>query len=202
MSSAATEPRSGPGRPSSGADERILAATLEVLERDGYAGLTTAKVATRSGHNKALISYHFGNKKGLVSEVTRRVGEQLSLELLDAVGEPKNIEQLAQRLVDGIWGYLDRHEGQARIYFDLASQSMVDPEIREISSGVKDGHRAILRDLLGRLEDAPPPAKRDAAVIYLVAALEGLALERLDRGQGNVDEAAQMFVRSAAAALG
>ena len=55
----------GPGRPSSGARERLLEAGLEVLKSDGYAGLTIAKVAARAGQNKALISYHFGSKQGL-----------------------------------------------------------------------------------------------------------------------------------------
>ena len=49
-------PRPGPGRPSTGARERILAAGLEVLKSEGYAGLTMAKVAARSGQNKALIA--------------------------------------------------------------------------------------------------------------------------------------------------
>ena len=43
----------------------------EVLKRDGYAGLTTAKVAAASGQNKALISYYFGSKQGLVAAVAR-----------------------------------------------------------------------------------------------------------------------------------
>jgi AcrR family transcriptional regulator len=50
--SAATETptRSGrPGRPSTGARERILEGAIEVLKADGYAGLTIAKVATEAG---------------------------------------------------------------------------------------------------------------------------------------------------------
>src|SRR5690606_15555159 len=96
-------PRPGPGRPPSGADERIVQAALDVLETDGYAGLTTAKVAARSGHNKALIAYHFGSKQGLVAEVSRRVGAQFSNELLSEIGTPTTIEQLARELVDATW---------------------------------------------------------------------------------------------------
>jgi AcrR family transcriptional regulator len=73
-----TAPRPGPGRPSSGARERILAAGLEVLKSDGYAGLTTAKVAARAGQNKALIGYHYGSKQGLVAAVAREVTEEIT----------------------------------------------------------------------------------------------------------------------------
>ena len=69
--SGSPSPRQGPGRPSTGARERILAAGLETLLADGYAGLTTAKVAVRAGESKALIAYHFGSKQGLVARPPR-----------------------------------------------------------------------------------------------------------------------------------
>ena len=79
VSEAEPEPaRPGPGRPSSGARERILEAALDVLKDDGYAGMTTAKVAARSGQNKALISYHFGSKQGLVAEVASGVAQAIT----------------------------------------------------------------------------------------------------------------------------
>ena len=65
------------------APERIPEAALEVLKRDGYAGLTTAKVAAASGQNKALISYYFGSKRGLVAAVARRVSQTISDEILE-----------------------------------------------------------------------------------------------------------------------
>ena len=80
--------RRGPGRPATGAPERILEAAYEVLKRDGYAGMTTAKVAAASGQNKALISYYFGSKQGLVAAVARRVSGELTDEVLGEVGEP------------------------------------------------------------------------------------------------------------------
>lgn len=202
MPDTATLEHPRPGRPSSGADERILQAAFEVLERDGYAGLTTAKVATLSGHNKALIAYHFGSKQGLVAKVTKRVGEQFSRELLAEIGEPRTVGELARRLVNALWSYIERHGGQARIYFDLASQSMVDPEISVITAIIRDSHRELLEELLAGLDDGPRPARREAAVIYLVASLEGLALERLGRSDGDtVEQAAEMFVRSAPVAI-
>ncbi len=69
---AARRPRAGaearrPGRPASDAPERILNAAYEVLRDEGYVGLTTAKVAAESGQNKAMISYYYGSKQGLVA---------------------------------------------------------------------------------------------------------------------------------------
>ena len=49
-----------------------------MLKADGYAGLTTAKVAARAGENKALIAYHFGSKQGLVAAAARELGEAIT----------------------------------------------------------------------------------------------------------------------------
>jgi AcrR family transcriptional regulator len=175
--SAAVE-RPGPGRPSTGARERVLEAGLEVLKADGYAGLTTAKVAARSGQNKALIGYHFGSKEGLVAAVVRGV-------------------------LAGLWRVMDRDERLARLYFDLAAVSVVEPEVRAVMREMKASWRKVLRRLLAAASDGPrSSADAEAAAVYVMAGLEGLALERLDRGEtAALGRARELFVRSVAAAV-
>jgi AcrR family transcriptional regulator len=197
-----TAPRPGPGRPSSGARERILAAGLEVLKSDGYAGLTTAKVAARAGQNKALIGYHYGSKQGLVAAVAREVTEQITAEVLAGLGEPRTAAELVEGIVAGIWGVIEGDERLGRVYFDLASHSVVEPPVREIMSEMKANFRATLRELLGQIEDGPAPRERDAAAVYLMAGVEGLALERLDRGETReLRRARDLWTRSAAVAI-
>lgn len=199
MSSVAEAPaRRGPGRPRSDAPDRILVAAYEVLKRDGYAGLTTAKVAAASGQNKALIAYHFGSKQGLVAAVARRVSEAITEEVLAGVGEPSTARELVHGLADGVWRALDRDEGLQRVYFDLASQSVVEQQVGEIMREMKEGHRAVLRELLQGLADGPSERDLDPIIVYLVAGLEGLSLERLDRGEtAELRRARELFVESA-----
>ena len=202
---AAAEPRAarGPGRPASDAPERIRAAALEVLKREGYAGLTTAKVAAASGQNKALISYYFGSKRGLVAEVARQVSETISSEVLAGLGTPRRARELVEGLADGVQRVFERDEGIQRVYFDLASQSVVDPGVGEILAEMKESHRAILRGLLRGLDRPPPEADVDGIVVYLVAGLEGLSLERLERGETPaLARARALFVEGATAAIG
>jgi AcrR family transcriptional regulator len=193
----AAAPTRGPGRPPSDAPDRILEAAFEVLKRDGYAGLTTAKVAAASGQNKALISYYYGSKQGLVAAVARRVSERITEEVLGGLGEPATLDELVAELASGVWRAMDRDEGLQRVYFDLASQSVVDPEVGRIMREMKEGHRAILRELLRGLDDGPAGSDLDAVAIYLVAGLEGLSLERLERGDtAALRRARELFVRS------
>jgi AcrR family transcriptional regulator len=191
-----------PGRPASDAPERILDAALEVLKRDGYAGLTTAKVAAGSGQNKAMIAYYFGSKQGLVEAVARRVSDTIVDEVLGGLGEPRNALELARGLTDGVWRVMDRDEGIQRVYFDLASQSVVEPGVSEIMREMKEGYRAILRELLRGLDAPPKRGDLDAIAVFLIAGIEGLALERLERGDTQaLRRARELFVRSATAAM-
>jgi AcrR family transcriptional regulator len=196
------EARARPGRPPTGARERILEGALEVLKRDGYAGLTMAKVAAASGENKALIAYHFGSKQGLVATVAHRVSETVIADVLEAIGEPTTVPDLVRGLTDGVWRLMERDPGLQRVYFDLASQSVVEPEVEAIMAEMKARFRAILGGLLRAIEDGPPSGRIEAAAVYLISGVEGLALERLDRGDSPELRAARaMFERSAAVAV-
>jgi AcrR family transcriptional regulator len=199
MSAAPAPARVRPGRPSTGARERIRDGALDVLKRDGYAGLTTAKVAAASGQNKALIAYHFGSKQGLVAAVARQVSDVLTAEVLEEVGEPGSADELVRGLTAGVWSVIDADPGIQRVYFDLASQSVVEPEVSEIMAETKVSFRATLSELMRGLDDGPSEPELEAAAVFLVAGIEGLALEHLDRGASPaLDRARRMFERSAA----
>lgn len=50
----------------SGTKQDLLEATGSVLAREGYAGLTTAKVADQAGVSHPAVHYHFETKEGLL----------------------------------------------------------------------------------------------------------------------------------------
>ena len=186
----------------SGARERLLAAGLEVLKADGYAGLTTAKVAARSGENKALISYHFGSKQGLVAAVGREVAQSITAEVLENLKGDESVHRLASDVLAGLWRVMDRDERLARLYFDLAAVSVVEPDVRTVMREMKDLWRDVLSQRLVSAPDGPPPRRAEAAAVFMIAGLEGLMLERLDRGEtAALNGACKLFVASVAAVL-
>jgi AcrR family transcriptional regulator len=191
-----------PGRPDTGAAERILEAGYEVLKRDGYAGLTTAKVAAASGQNKALIPYYFGSKQGLVAAVASRVSETITDEVLGQVGEPSSPRELIEAITEGLWRAMDRDAGLQRVYFDLSSQAVVETKVGEIMIEMKQGHRAIVRELLRGLDLGIRAAELGGIAVFIVVGLEGLALERLDRGDSPALKRARgIFVDAAVTAI-
>jgi AcrR family transcriptional regulator len=192
--------RPGPGRPSTGARERILAAGLETLLADGYAGMTTAKVAARAGESKALIAYHFGSKEGLVAAAARELGEQITAEVLAGVGAARSVPRIVAGVGEAVQRILDRDERIARLYFELNATSVVQNEVRAALRSVKERWREALGELLGQ---AGVPGQRLAtATVLVIAGFEGLALERLERGETQeLARARRLFARIAAEAL-
>lgn len=196
--SAATEapPRSGrPGRPSTGARERILEGAIEVLKADGYAGLTIAKVAAEAGEAKALIAYHYGSKQGLVAAAGRAVAEEITARVLAAIESASSVEAVARGVVEEVERIVDEDPRTARIYFDLAAVSVVDPEVKETIRGINEQWRGVVRRLLCTAEDGLSPARSRTTTALLVAAVQGLALERIERGPiGELADAREMLV--------
>ena len=116
-----------PGRPSTGARERILEGCLEVLKESGYAGLTIAKVAAASGESKALVSYHFGSKDGLVAAAGRELGEEITREVLDGARGRDDSRGGRRGRRGRPVELIERDERLPRVYFDLNAVSVVDP---------------------------------------------------------------------------
>jgi len=196
------ETRAAPGRPSTGARRRILDAGFVVLKRDGYAGLTTAKVAAEAGRNKALISYHFGGKQGLVAEVARRVTSVITEDVRDAIAGAEDIEALGEAALEAVWRLMERDEGIQRVYFDLTSQSVVDPEIQAMMAEMRAGFRSMLHERIKELTSAASAAEIEAAAVFIISGVEGLALERLDRGEtAELAGARRLWVSSLGAVL-
>jgi len=201
-SAAAAAKRPGRGRPSTGARERILAAGLEVLKAEGYAGLTVAKVAAASGENKALIGYHYGSKQGLVAAVGREVGDSITNEVVSRIGEPGSVDDVVAGVMSGVWAVLERDERIARVYFDLTAVSVVEPGVREVMREIRAGWREVLVDLLQRADPALSPAEARAADLLIRAGSEGLALERIEAGDSaDLRRARELFERAAVGAI-
>jgi AcrR family transcriptional regulator len=192
--SAVAEAQPRRGRPPTGARERILEAGLEVLKSEGYAGLTIAKVAAAAGENKALIAYHFGSKQGLIAAAGRELGQAISDDILGGLEDAETTEEVVRGALEGLWRVMERDERLPRVYFDLNAVSVVEDDVRRVMREIKAQWRRVLTGLLG--------ARDDSAAVLIIAGLEGLCLERIERGDTpELRRASEMFVRATSAEL-
>jgi AcrR family transcriptional regulator len=189
------------GRPSTGARERILEAAIDVLKADGYAGLTLAKVAARAGESKPLVAYHFGSKQGLVSAAGRSIAEMITEEVLSAIDGATTVEAVVRGVDAGVEGVLDEDQRVARLYFDLAAVSVVEPEVRRTIAEVNEQWRGVLVRLLTEASDGLSPARARVLTVMVIAGMQGMTLERIERGPSpERKRARELFIRAAVAA--
>lgn len=168
------------------------------MKSEGYAGTTVAKVAARAGESKALVAYHYGSKQGLVAEVARAVAEEITQAVLTRLGNAKDVEGVVANAAAGVDAILDRDDRLARVYFDLAAVSVVEPEVRRTVAGINQGWRQVLDERL--TEVGMPKARARVLTVMTIAGLQGLALERIERGKTpELRKAQELFIRSAAA---
>jgi AcrR family transcriptional regulator len=189
------------GRPSTGARERILEAAIEVLKADGYAGLTLAKVAARAGESKALVAYHFGSKQGLVGAAGRAIAEMITQQVLAEIDRASSVEGVIRGVDTGVERVLDEDDRVARLYFDLAAVSVVEPEVRRTIAEVNEQWREVLVRLLTEAGDGLTPARARVLTVMVIAGTQGMTLERIERGATpERKRARELFIRSALAA--
>jgi AcrR family transcriptional regulator len=162
--------------------------------------LTIAKVAARAGANKALVSYHFGSKQGLVAAAARELGETITAEIVAGIADGGTVRRVIGGALDAVWALLQRDARLARVYFDLNSVSVVEDEVRSVLREVKDGWRRVAAALL---RDAGLSAARaETAAVMLMVGAEGLSLEWIERGDtAELRRAKRLFINAAVGAL-
>ncbi|MEU8147238.1 TetR family transcriptional regulator [Nonomuraea sp. NPDC048901] len=133
--------------------ERILRAALEEFGAKGYSGARTAAIAARAGVNQQLISYHFGGKQGLLTELRRRWTET-------GAGLPPPESSFADSFAAVLGATLERPQWARMVLWQALGD---DPGE---GGGMSNAQREQLRDGIerlrrrqrdGEISDAPSP---------------------------------------------
>lgn len=161
--------------------EKLLAAAIKVLLRDGYSGLTMKEVAKATGVSNGALMHHYANKAELVVEATAMVYEE-------AIARGQRMAQksgASERLIEGLI------TDCMSIYFEwpflAALESIVvartDPELMARILPVMERYRVTCDDIwLAVFKKAGVPAKRARIVINLTLNLvRGMGLNRMWR---------------------
>jgi AcrR family transcriptional regulator len=153
---------------------RIIAATRELLARDGYRSTSLEEVARAADVARATVYYQFGSKAGLlgavVGDIQRRAGQSA---VADAVDVTDPIEALRQAFVVGCRFWAAEHPLIRR----LTALATVDDEIRRVIADVEQNRVPLLAGLVERLKaggqlspEVPPPRALD--VLWMLSSFE------------------------------
>jgi AcrR family transcriptional regulator len=165
----------------------LLDAALECLIEDGYAGLTTRKVADRAGVSQGTQMHYFPTRARFVAEAVRHLAFKLAAELREQdTMHPRSDRRRLELLLDHTW---EIHTGPVfQATMELWVAARTDAEIREAMTEVaRDVTRMIAS---GASELFPELMARPRAGEVLdmgLAIMRGLAVLRFTNDETDVE---------------
>ena len=163
--------------PSNGTAQRILDACRTVLLTDGYAALSTRKVATEAGVPLSQVHYHFSSKSGLVlalleAEDRRRLARQTSM-----YAEVAPLWQRYEQACDFLEDDLD--SGYVRVLQEMIavgwSVPSVATKVRSMMEGWADLLTEVAQEAETRFGSLGPFTAREVATLVAIAFIGGEA---------------------------
>ena len=156
---------------------RLLLAAKRIIAAYGFEALTLNAVAAESGENKAMISYYFGNKAGLVAAVLDSVIHDeyvASRSRMRALDPGQRREQLVREL----WRMTDAAD-EFVVFFELLPHVLRDEVLRQRLAALYQWYWNAKLEWLGLGE--PGGIVRDPDLVGLSqifsAVIDGLALQ-------------------------
>src|SRR5258706_15925612 len=92
--------RKSPPPPAPGTRSRILTAACDEFGAKGFAATTVDRIARRARVNKAMIYYHFPNKRALYTAIVRELFATLNEKLHAIVTQPLTPTQKLDGLIE------------------------------------------------------------------------------------------------------
>jgi AcrR family transcriptional regulator len=107
------------------AEQKMVEATIELLNTVGLAGTTLIAIGESAGYSRGLASHHFGSKSGLFRKVLKHITSVWTVEL-EAYLQGKSGLQAILAALDAHHVHLKKYPKHARAMFILWSGSF-DP---------------------------------------------------------------------------
>ncbi|WP_238011831.1 TetR/AcrR family transcriptional regulator [Dactylosporangium sp. AC04546] len=171
-----------PGRPRSGIDDTVFAATLRTVHELGYTRATVDRIAAAAGIAKTTIYRRWPSKGALITAC-----------LVDAFG-PAPLEGTDRaEIITAAIRWIAAKIGEPGIgaaFAGVFTDAVNDPELRQIlSKQLQDPYRIALQEVLGESEQR---------VLFFVDVVVGTLLHRLGmtgEPMVDVDDLVEMILR-------
>jgi AcrR family transcriptional regulator len=165
----------------------ILTAARTRLLADGYARLSTRKVAQEAGVPLSQVHYHFGSKGGMVLALLEAENERRLERQAEMYGEDVPLWRRYERACDFLED--DLESGYVRVLQEMIAAGWSTPEIGEATRQMLTGWYELLTKVateaatrLGGLGPFSPP-EAAALIVNAFIGAEGLLLLGFDRNE-------------------
>ncbi len=183
-----TAPRRTQAQRRSATRTALLDAAIDCLVHDGYANLTTRRVADRAGVSQGTQMHYFPTRALFVAEAIRHVMTQLTSELRAQLGEgpiASEADHMAQ-LLDELWRVHTGPVFQATMELWVAART--DEEIRAAMDEVsRDVTRMIAASATTYLPQTMARPGARETLDHTLATMRGLAVLRFTSDPADVE---------------
>lgn len=155
----------------------LLIAAKRIIAEEGFEALTLKSVSERAGENKAMVSYYFDNKAGLVAAVLESVIHDEYLDSLDRMKDVSPGERIA-RLVDEMQR-MAAWADDFQVFFELLPHALRDEALRIRMAMLFRWYWKMKLEWLGVRDGAAGLADPDLLGLaqLLSAIIDGLAIQ-------------------------
>ncbi len=160
---------------------RFLDAAERLLIDEGYAAITTRRVAVEAGANHGLVHYYFGSMDELLARVLERFTERL----VERQRAMYSADVPFLEKWEAAWRFQeeDLEAGYPKIWLELQAASWNRPDLRDRVARVNAEWRAVLTEAFSNAAREYGLDRRQFPVEALVSLMmtfgQGYALERL-----------------------
>jgi len=156
--------------------KRILEAAKTIVAERGFSELTMTVLEQESGANRALVSYYFGDKAGLVAAIVDSLFSDPDTELVEEIRESSNGSERTQRFIE--WQErVSSNDKVNRMLYELLPHALKDPAIRQRFADEYRLYRAIDADCLQPAPAELTDREAEALAAVTIAVVEGLAMQ-------------------------
>ncbi|MDR3414858.1 MAG: TetR/AcrR family transcriptional regulator [Nevskia sp.] len=157
---------------------RLLAATVESLAEEGYAGSTLSSIVRRAGVSRGAQVHHYPNKQALIldaaEDLMRRSYRALGAVLLSVAKEDDRLEALIKACWDSLFA-----TPMYRAYTELLIASQRDPVLAEALRQMLQRVRGVFEPAVEHYFEPAPGSGANPKALFLQMSclLAGLAVQ-------------------------
>jgi len=160
---------------------QIVDAATDTIAEVGYANASLARIASRLGISKGVISYHFAGKDDLVAEIIRQVLQHAREYMEPRVNSKSTGPQMLRAYIESNLEFIRDNPNQLKAVMEIARAALADSK-HPFRPNADAGMR-ILAEMLTRFQNAGelrPDFDPDAMAMAIRASIDAATRRVID----------------------
>jgi AcrR family transcriptional regulator len=158
-------------------EKALLDAAERLLERDGFIGVSTRKVAGEAGINPALVHYYFNSIEDLCARVMQRFSEDLIERQRQIFTSDSTLAKQWRLATEPLRSNVGRR--RMKVFFELSAMAVNQPALLRRMVEINGEWRGIIREAVEREAERRGAEQVGSFSVEATAALMSVVLKGL-----------------------